>query len=130
ALPNLSATLSESRRIMEERIHQNPALGEWWQKEQGSRRGLDQVIDKIREVGEYVGDEIVVSATMDARGEPDAPIVLAELKDASGFRAYLDQQLATANVVSKGPEVRFIEDPMNTAQVSPAIQKSRDPIFI
>src|SRR6185436_6930154 len=92
--------------------------------------GLDQVIDKIREVGEYVGDEIVVSATMNARGEPDAPIVLAELRDASGFRSYLDQQLATANAVVKGPEVQFIEDPMSAAQPAATIQKSRDPIFI
>src|SRR5258705_13680463 len=97
ALPNLSATLTESRRIMEERIHQNPALGEWWQKEQGSRRGLDKVIDKIREVGEYVGDEIVVSATKDRQGEPNIPTVLAELKDASGFRAYLEQQIGAVN---------------------------------
>ena len=130
ALPNLSATLAESRRIMEERIQQNPALGEWWQKEQGSRRGLDQVINKIREVGEYVGDEIVVSATMDAQGEPNFPTVMAELKDASGFRSYLEQQIGSANALAKGPDVRFIDDPMNAAELAPASQKSRDAILI
>ncbi|HEX8638393.1 MAG TPA: FecR domain-containing protein, partial [Pyrinomonadaceae bacterium] len=30
ALPNLTDTLAESQRIMQERISQNPALAEWW----------------------------------------------------------------------------------------------------
>ena len=33
ALPNLAATLTESHRIMQERIDQNPALRAWWEKE-------------------------------------------------------------------------------------------------
>jgi hypothetical protein len=37
ALPNLTDTLAESQRIMQERISQNPALAEWWK---GKRRWL------------------------------------------------------------------------------------------
>ena len=33
ALPNLTSTIVESHRIMQERINQNPALREWWEKE-------------------------------------------------------------------------------------------------
>ena len=61
ALPNLTATLTESHRIMQERINQNPALREWWEKER-SRRGpnMDQVMGTIREFGDYLGEEIAV----------------------------------------------------------------------
>ena len=39
ALPNLTSTIVESHRIMQERISQNPALREWWEKEQAGKHG-------------------------------------------------------------------------------------------
>jgi hypothetical protein len=131
ALPNLSATLAESRQIMDERIRQNPALEEWWQKEQSSRRGLDQVLEKIREVGEYLGDEIVVSAALNERGDPDAPVVLAEVRNAAAFRSFLEQQINSAPG-DKKPDVRFIEDPMIAEPAFDAMSKSksRDDVLI
>jgi hypothetical protein len=130
AIPNLSETLAESRRIMETRLQQNPALQEWLAREQTSRRGLDNIIDKVTQFGSYLGDEIVVSATMDARGEPDTPVVLAELRDAAGFRAFVDQQVSALNIESrKGHGVSFVEDPQALAgQVEEA--RSGNDLFI
>ena len=65
ALPNLATTLSESNRIMQERIQQNPALREWWEKENSSdtdKANVNQIMGRVREFGEYLGDEIVVAA--------------------------------------------------------------------
>jgi len=36
ALPNLTSTIVESHRIMQERINQNAALREWWEKEEAA----------------------------------------------------------------------------------------------
>src|SRR6185295_728935 len=85
ALPNLTTTIIESHRIMQERINQNPALREWWAKEQAGHHGpnVDQVVGTIREFGAYLGDEIAVSVSMDEKGEPVAPLVLAELKNSA-----------------------------------------------
>ena len=96
ALPNLTSTIAESHRIMQERINQNPALREWWEKEQAGTHGpnVDQVIGTIREFGDYLGDEIAVSVSMDEKGEPVAPLVLAELKNSAGFQQFLEQQIA------------------------------------
>jgi hypothetical protein len=119
ALPNISVTLSESHRIMQERINQNPALRQWWESEQAKERGgprLGQMIGQIREFGEYLGDEIVVSAQMNEKGEPDNILVLGELKNSAGFRPYVEQQIKALNLLSKnGPKVRIIDDPINTA---------------
>src|SRR5882762_8414939 len=52
ALPNLTSTIAESDRIIQERIGQNAALREWWEKTRGrSGRGqnMEQVIQTIRE---------------------------------------------------------------------------------
>src|SRR5678816_4308999 len=94
ALPNLTSTIAESHRIMQERINQNPALRQWYEKEQSGHRGpgMDQVIETVREFGEYLGDEVAVSLSMDQKGEPSSPLVLAELKNSEGFRQFLEQQ--------------------------------------
>ncbi|HYK20876.1 MAG TPA: FecR domain-containing protein, partial [Pyrinomonadaceae bacterium] len=71
ALPNLANTIVESHRIIQERMSQNPALREWWEKEQSGRsQNMDQVVETIRQFGSYLGDEIAVSVSMDAQGRP------------------------------------------------------------
>lgn len=118
ALPNLTATLVESHRIMQERIGQNAALREWWQKERhpASGPGLDQLIGEINQFGKYLGTELVASAKMGERG-PEDPLVLAELSDAQGFRPFLEQKIATFVANEKGaPKIRIIDDPLTATQ--------------
>jgi hypothetical protein len=108
AIPNLSAMLNESNRIIGERMQENEVLRDWWNKEQPS--GLGQIMDKIREFGGYIGDEIVVSAAVDG----DSPVVLAELRDPAGFHTYLDQQIGQIGLLGGGSAkglVRVIADP-------------------
>jgi hypothetical protein len=113
ALPNLSETLAESQRIMQERISQNPALAEWWKGKKGDEVGInEQTIARVREFGSHLGEEIVVSAEMDATGEPNGLLVLGEVKNGASFRTYLDGQLARiANDSGNTLNVRIIDDP-------------------
>src|SRR4030095_3218376 len=96
ALPNLTTTITESHRIMQERISQNPALREWYENKRAGHYGpnMDQIMETVREFGDYLGEEIAVSVSMDQKGEPVAPLVLAELKNSDGFRQFLEQQIA------------------------------------
>lgn len=114
ALPNLTESLAESERIMQERISQNPALAEWWKgtKDDGLNQ---QAMARIREFGSQLGEEIIVSAEMDAKGEPNGILVLGEVKNAANFRAYLDGQIA--NFVKESGnalKLRIVEDPLTT----------------
>jgi hypothetical protein len=118
ALPNLSQTLADSQRIMQQRIAQNPALAEWWKKDQGS--GLNsKTMARIQELGSQLGDEIVVTASMDAKGEPGGILVLGQVKDAASFRSYLSQQLTRSDKQGDLPSVQIIDDPM-TANITPS----------
>ncbi len=114
ALPNLSESLAESQRIMQERISQNPALAEWWKGKKGDDSGInEQAMARVLEFGSQLGDEIVVSAEMDAKGEPNGVLVLGAVKDAASFRTYLDGQLANFAKESEGAlNIRIIDDPM------------------
>ena len=135
ALPNLTTTIVESHRIMQERINQNPALREWWEKEAAGRNGanVDQVIGSIREFGEYLGDEIAVSVSMDEKGEPVSPLVLAELKNSAGFQQFVEQQLAKYASNAKAgdrPAIHFISDPMTATATGTEPGKKSNEIFV
>ena len=136
ALPNLTSTIVESHRIMQERINQNAALRQWWEKEQSTHKGpnVDQVIDTIREFGDYLGDEIAVSVSMDEKGEPVAPLVLAELKNSEGFQQFIEQQVAKFAGNSGGsqgrPSIRFIDNPLTAAPAAPESGKDVHELFV
>jgi len=124
AIPNLSETIADSNKIIEERLAQNPELKQWWGKEQASNRGnqeWDKVISKVGEFGAQLGDEIVVTAQLSStgKGEPDGPLVLTTVKDPNAFRAYAEGQLSTLNVTSKkAPGIRFIDDPLKEVKTT------------
>jgi hypothetical protein len=124
ALPNLATTLGESHRIMQERIAQNPALSQWMREQETSSAhgpGLNQAMERVREFGEYLGSEIVVTAGTNAQGQPDAFLVLGELKNAQGFRPFVEKQLGDLKATGKGaPNVRIIDDPNAVAATTPA----------
>ena len=113
ALPNLADSIVESHRVIQERISQNAALRQWWEKEQAGRgQNMDQVVETIRQFGSYLGDEIAVSVSMDEQGRPGEPLVLAELKNSEGFRQFLEQEIAKYSGDKKGrPEIEFVENP-------------------
>jgi FecR protein/Protein of unknown function (DUF3352) len=114
ALPNLADTIVESHRVIQERISQNAALRDWWEKEQSGRaQNMDQVVETIRQFDSYLGDEIAVSVSMDAQGRPGEPLVLAELKNSQGFRQFLEQEIVKYSGDRKGKaEIEFVENPL------------------
>ena len=128
-LPNLADSIVESHRVIQERMSQNPALRQWWEKEQSGRsQNMDQVVETIRQFGSYLGDEIAVSVSMDAKGEPGEPLVLADLKNSQGFRQFLEQEIAKYSSDKKGrPEIEFIENP---ASATPQSGDSKEKLYI
>ena len=129
ALPNFANTIVESHRVIQERMSQNAALREWWEKEQSGRaQNMDQVVETIRQFGSYLGDEIAVSVSMDNQGKPTDPLVLAELKNSEGFRPFLEQQIAKyAGEKKGGPEIVFVENPMAAA---PQSDEKHDKLYV
>src|SRR6266403_1417101 len=114
ALPNVSATIAESNRIIEERIQQNPALKDWFANRH-ERPGMSQAISTIKDFGDQLGDELAIGAGISDSGQPIEPIVLAELKNPAGFRAFFDTEVQKLAGQGKAPQVQWVDDP-KTAQ--------------
>ena len=130
ALPNLANSIVESHRVIQEKMSQNAALREWWEKEQsGKAQNMDQVVETIRQFGSYLGDEIAVSVSMDDQGRPGEPLVLAELKNSQGFQQFLEQEIAKYSGDKKGrPEIQFVQDPATA--VAPSADDKREKLYV
>jgi hypothetical protein len=114
ALPNLTQSLIESNRIMQERINQNPTLKAWWDKQhKNDSPTTEQIVERVRQFGDRLGNEIVIAAEMDAQGRPTSPLILANVKNADEFRAFLQGQIQTLNAIPNAPKVVLLPDPMN-----------------
>src|SRR4029453_8623951 len=131
ALPNLTNTIAESHRVIQERMTQNPALREWWSKEQSGRtQNMDQAIETIRQFGDYLGEEIAVSVALNGNTKPDAPLVLAELKNSAGLREFIEQQIAKYSAGQTGkPDIQFVEDPSKATASSTDVEK-KDELYV
>ena len=128
ALPNMANSIVESHRVIQERMNQNPALKEWWEKEQSGRaQNMDQVVETIRQFGSYLGDEIAVSVSMNDQGRPGEPLVLAELKNSQGFRQFLEQEVAKYGGQKGKGEIQFVEDP---ATFTPEAGDSHEKLYV
>lgn len=133
AFPNLTATLAESHRIMQERINQNPALRAWWDQERSGRGpNMDQVMATVREFGDYLGDEIAIAVGMDEKGQPVSPLVLAELKNSEGFRPFVEQQISKySNGANDKAHIEFVDNPLAvTATADPADKNEKLYVWI
>ena len=124
ALPNLANSIVESNRIIEERIQQNPALKDWFASQQGQRgHGMSQAFIAIKDFGDQLGEEIAVGAGLNDQGQPSEPIVLAQLKNPGGFRAFFDAEVQKLNTSGKAPQIQWVDDPQNAQANSAAGDK-------
>jgi FecR protein/Putative zinc-finger len=127
AIPNVGETLARANEILQENLQRNDELRGWWeqeQKESKKRQGIDQAIDLMRAVGSYLGDEIAIAASANPKGsgEPEEPVLLAEVKDGGAFRSFLEGQLEKLGSGRK--HARIVDDPMNIAS------EGKDEFFI
>jgi hypothetical protein len=125
ALPNLSESLAESQRLMQERIKQNPALAEWWK---GERNGgiNQQMLQRIHEFGSHLGEEIAVSAGMDAKNEPTGILVMGDVKNPANFRTYLEGQInRVATESGQSVNLRIVDDPITATANAPITAKTQ-----
>jgi len=61
SIPNLGNFLAQANDIFHDQLKQSPALQQWW--ESGSQHNtaqLDTLVNQVRQVSEYLGDEVVV----------------------------------------------------------------------
>jgi ferric-dicitrate binding protein FerR (iron transport regulator) len=110
ALPNLSKSLAETQRILDEKISESPSLAQWWGdvlRSTDSEQKFHQMIEKLGALGANLGEEVAV-AMNPGDGDQHNPVLLAEVTNEASFRATIEQELASGGNQGK---IVFVDDP-------------------
>lgn len=96
SIPNVGNAVAESRRLIEQQAAQSPALKEWFEGATG-KGDLSKAVELLSAASEYLGEEILIAASTDAKGKMTAPVILAETKK-PGFEEFLRGRLRQSGV--------------------------------
>ena len=110
ALPNLTETLNASYNLVQQRVEANPELNAWMSKQGANRAVADKAFGQLREFGSYLGEEITMSFELDAKGEPNEPLFVADLKNADALRAAIEKL--------ENSHVQIVDDPATATAVA------------
>ncbi len=91
AMPNIGSTVAEANRLLRERLQANEVLRTWWD-EQNNGVKVDQVLQRVQAISDYLGGEVVMTVSGDWEGNYTPPMILAEVKK-PGLRGYLESEL-------------------------------------
>ena len=95
SVPNLGDFLSEANQTFHDQLKQSPALQTWWNSDHASNvADLDGMVEKIHLVSKYLGDEIVIVGSGQAKSSGFA--IIADVKQ-GGLDDLLRQQFPASN---------------------------------
>lgn len=114
SIPNLGDFLSQANQIFNDQLKQSPALQQWWSKGDSKNTAeLDSLIDKLHQMSQYLGSEIVVVGV-----KQDTNPGFAVIADVTkpGLDTFLKQQFPSpaANV----PLTIFDEASLKSAKIA------------
>lgn len=133
SVPNYSDAIQQANKLFQQELQSSSVLREWWQQvniKHHSEMDLQTLIDKIHDLGQYLGNEIVFSMSI---GDKDpTPLIAAEVSK-PGLRAFLEQQIATYHGQGKDAPIHFVDEQqvMNgTVQPSHTGQGKYEEMFV
>ena len=129
AIPNVGGTLSEAKRLFDQRLAESEVLRDWWQQQPASRNGeLDRALTQISSISQYLGNEIVLAVASSATHQYSKPVFLADIRQ-SGLREYLEQNVpaqanlqivsGSAPIAASGKDALFVSLDNNVVVASP-----------
>ena len=65
-IPNIGGMLGDAQQIFNDRLQQSAVLRDWWNSRPHPEQ-LTQVLDTVRGFSDYLGNEVVITATGDGR---------------------------------------------------------------
>ena len=90
SLPNAGQALEEANRILQDQIQQSDTLREWWTHgKPGSNDEWNAMVAKIRQLSDYLGDEVVIAGF----GGHQQGVVVAEVRR-TGLREFLESSFS------------------------------------
>ena len=119
SLPNASQQFHESYALFRQRIGENSVLSDWWQQaEQPGGMKLDELANRISEVGAYLGSEVILAFSKDESGG-SPPLLLAEVANPESLVSALQGDLRRmAEIDPLATPVRLAQTDQELASMS------------
>lgn len=92
SIPNLGDFVQQAKTIFEDQLKQSPVLEQWWNRGKDNKTAeLDDLVNKLHDLSQYLGDEMVVVALKQTTG-PGFAVVADVERD--GLANLLKQEFA------------------------------------
>lgn len=117
-LPNYGDALHQAYEIFQQELQQSDVLKDVWQNKVGVA-GLivDEVITKIYQLSQFLGDEIAVSGTVNPK--TGSVVVIAELRK-PGLKAFIQQLVGQYGNKAKPPVRVYTPEQLALVKTQPA----------
>ena len=119
SIPNYGDALGQAWQIFQDQMRNSAVLQQWWQKAHpGNGPTPEELIQKMRDLSQYLGDEIVFTASLDDVGRGH-PILIAQ-PGRPGIRDFVQTEADSLRARgAKGAGVRtFMPDTLAAATAS------------
>ena len=125
AFPNYGDAVNQTLKIFQQELQESAVLRDWWQHGSPAATGpkFEEALDKLYQLSQYVGDEIVVSGSLENHNP--SLLVVAEIRK-PGLKAFL-QQLNDLAGKSTKTGLRIL-DPQELAAA--AESSSKEPLVL
>jgi hypothetical protein len=95
SIPNLGDFLSEANQIFHDQLQKSPALKQWWDSGHAQNTAdLDSLVEKLHQMSQYLGDEIVIVSVNPSKNQGFA--VVADVKR-GGLDDFLKNEFPMSN---------------------------------
>ncbi|MCP3964100.1 MAG: hypothetical protein GY719_40235 [bacterium] len=112
AVPNLGETISQTHDLIQERIDDSQVLAEWWHSHGAEfSPHIDEMVGRLSEFGEFLGDELAVAGYASGTGEFGGPLAMAEIVDSAGLKDFIERQIDEFGGTDVDGELVWVEDP-------------------
>ena len=128
AVPNYGDAAQQALTIFRNELRQSAALREWWQHGEVGNNGpkVERALETFRRLSQYLGDEIVMSASVD-RSAPSVLLIAPVTKP--GLKAALQETVNDLGVQAKSRSNIRILDAQELA-VTPDTDSAQDAVVL
>lgn len=118
-IPNLGDALQQANQIFQQQLSQSKVLQDWWNKSGNSNQHPtpEELIEQIRTMSQYLGDEVVITFRESSRAMEDGPVLLAEIRQ-PGLKDFLQNHLADILANHQGTSEFHVVDPQSLSSLA------------
>lgn len=120
SVPNLGEALAQANQIFQQQLQESAVLKQWWDQKNTAEKqaNFSQMIERIRQLSHYIGDEIVF-AGVGIHGPNGGIAIVAKITD-SGLLSFLQAEAVRMNAEAGSGAPVMVLEPQQVATLAPA----------